>query len=75
MGLLFFFSSLLINASPRSVLSFVNNMVNLIRKQLTPRQEEDGRTFLVPENPAYKPFEVENLRVSSMMQWDATERP
>jgi repressor LexA len=27
------------------------------------RQEEDGRTFLVPENPLFKPFEVENLRV------------
>jgi repressor LexA len=27
------------------------------------RREEDGKTFLVPENPAFKPFEVENLRV------------
>jgi len=27
------------------------------------RREEDGRTILVPENPAYKPFEVQNLRV------------
>jgi repressor LexA len=27
------------------------------------RREEDGKTFLVPENPAYKPFEVQNLRV------------
>ena len=26
-------------------------------------RREDGRTFLVPENPAYKPIEVENLRV------------
>jgi len=27
------------------------------------RREEDGKTFLVPENPLFKPFEVENLRV------------
>jgi len=27
------------------------------------RREEDGRTFLVPENPLFKPFEVQNLRV------------
>ena len=27
------------------------------------RQEEDGKTFLVPENPLFQPFEVENLRV------------
>ena len=26
-------------------------------------RREDGRTILVPENPAYQPFEVENLRV------------
>jgi repressor LexA len=26
-------------------------------------RREDGKTFLVPENPAYKPFEVESLRV------------
>jgi repressor LexA len=26
-------------------------------------RREDGRTILVPENPAYKPFEVSNLRV------------
>ena len=26
-------------------------------------RRDDGRTFLVPENPAYKPFEVEDIRV------------
>jgi repressor LexA len=27
------------------------------------RREGDGRTVLVPENPAYRPYEVQNLRV------------
>jgi repressor LexA len=26
-------------------------------------RREDGKTFLVPENPAFRPFEVENVRV------------
>ncbi len=26
-------------------------------------RREDGRTFLVPENPAFRPFEVDSLRV------------
>jgi repressor LexA len=27
------------------------------------RREDDGRTILVPENPLFQPFEVQNLRV------------